>query len=196
MPKKLSPQKTTALREFLSSSEGQSLTLAEIATRFGVSVWAVHRMRHSLADQKSPVSGNELIARAIEDAEHNPRAFIDRVMGGQATMLSPDQQRAVLSELILHTPNPAIKVSAQNALTRLDSQSGTAAILGPGVPLTEDGRVDRLALLMSACGLPTIRRALAKAFPNARALQKSLDSIDAPSEAVGDEPDLELASRS
>lgn len=184
MPKKLPRPLVDKIRLFMSTPEGRSLTLAEIAGKFNVSVWATHRIRHSL---DAPPTGRDLIDRAVADAERDPRAFIDRVMGGQATLLTPDQQRAVLSELILHTPNPAIKVSAQNALTRLDSQSGASALLGPGVPLTEDGRVDRLALLMAACGLPTIRRALSKAFPNARALQKSLDAQITSPEAVGDE---------
>ncbi len=184
MPRKLDPALVAQIRSHLASPEGQAETLGEIAKRFGVSVWVIHRHRNALGP---PTTGREMVDQALADAERDPRTFINRIMSNQATMLTADQQRAVLSELILHTPNPAIKVSAQNALTRLDSQSGASMVLGPGVPLTEDGRVDRLSLLLVACGLPTIRRALAKAFPNAKALQKSLDEISQPSDPLEDE---------
>jgi hypothetical protein len=187
MPKKLDPTLTAQILDHLSSPEGRLSTIAQIAQRFGVSIWTVHNLRRGtptprprpLAPPPEPPSGADILAIASSD----PRGFIEKVLSGSATMLSTDQQRSALSELILHTPNPSIKVAAQNALTRLDAQAGGTTQLGPGPPLTDDGRIDRLSRLMSACGARLTRRAFAKAFPS-RARAMPLDSDPQESEAA------------
>lgn len=50
------------------------------------------------------------------------------------------------------------RISAIRELHRIDESVGSAKELGPGVPLTVEDRVGRLALLIAACG-PTVHAA-------------------------------------
>lgn len=206
MPRSLDRALRQRILDHLATPAGESQTLAEIAQKFTISIWAAHKLRKfSLAHppekrpgatsdlynvSTSPEPGGQLFTTGDEllaAASSNPKLFIDRVLSGGATTLSTDQQRAALSELILHTPNPSIKVAAQNALTRLDAQAGGTVALGPGAPLTEIARADRLALLMQACGLITVRTALKIAFPRARALLAALHKLPQDADGTDDQ---------
>lgn len=172
MPRHLPKTQRAEILAHLRTPSGASATLAHLAKQFGVSIWTIHRLRASLEPAPAPPEPASILAEAAE----NPRAFVERILTGHATTLSTDQQRAALSEIVLHTPNPSIKVAAQNALTRLDAQAGITAALGPGPPLTDEDRAKRLSLLMSAVGLPTVRRALHLAYPRAHALSTAFGS--------------------
>lgn len=106
-------------------------------------------------------------------------AMIQRVLSGESVPLTTEQQRAILSELILHSPNHAIKVAAQNSLTKLDAQSGGGVSYAPPIPMTNDAKAKRLALLMQACGLSISKFAFGIAFPRST----ELESENARSEA-------------
>lgn len=173
---------------------GYTETLAQIAARFQVPTHVVHRLRaeHFSGDpprDEPPISGQELLNSTpdITTASKNPREFIQRVLSGTSS-LTVDQQRAALSEIILHSTNEANKVAAQNALTRLDAQAGHAIHYGPGDPLTDEAKASRLSALIAACGLPITRAAIKLAFPNATALHKALAQGYAKSSTDPDDP--------
>lgn len=178
---------------------GYTETLAQIAARFQVPTHVVHRLRaehfSGLSERGdppklTPQTGSDLLDSAppldITTASKNPREFIQRVLSGTSS-LTVDQQRAALSEIILHSANEANKVAAQNALTRLDAQAGHAIHYGPGDPLTDEAKASRLSALIAACGLPITRAAIKLAFPNAKSLHNALAQGYARS--ATDEPD-------
>lgn len=104
-------------------------------------------------------------------------AMIQRVLSGESVPLTLEQQRALLSELILHSPNHAIKVAAQNSLTKLDAQTGGGVSYSPGVPLTVEQKVKRLSLLMQACGFQIVKLSIKAAFPRAVSLE-TLENVE------------------
>lgn len=147
-------------------SAGEFLTLKEIAARSSCSIRTAHTVRTFL------VASGEIPPRLSprhggRPKKSRPLDIPTPPLGGLFDMegLSTEQQRSILSQLIVSSPNDAIKVAAQNALTRLDSISGSSVNLGPGAPLSESDRVNRLSTLMSACGLVTVRTALKLSFP-------------------------------
>lgn len=128
-----------------------------------------------LPNSESPT---DLPANSASTDEQAASAMVQRVLSGESVPLTTEQQRALLSELILHSPNHAIKVAAQNSLTKLDAQTGGGVSYSPGVPLTVEQRVKRLSLLMQACGFQVVKLSLKTAFPRAATLPDLIEEND------------------
>lgn len=142
---------------------GHLVTLKEIATRWACSMRTAFTIRNGL------VTAGILPQGEIRSGGRGGRPPNAPPSEPQKLSLSVDEQRSLLSQLIVGSPSHAIKVAAQNALTRLDAQAGTSMSFGPGAPLTEPARVERLTLLLKACGLVTVRSAMKRAFPKSYA---------------------------
>ena len=166
---------------------GEILKLEEIALRSGSSLKTAHLARRELiaSGELDPASLPALGRRRSTTSRapapsarpatsgrppgtgglaFSPSDIVQAVLTGESIPLSTEQQRAILSGLILHSPDHNAKIAAQNALTRLDAQAGASLSAGPGVPLTEEARITRLSRLMTACGWITVRKAIKSAF--------------------------------
>ena len=176
---------------------GHLMTLKEITQKFGCSIRTAHKARHAL------VAESLIPAEAVSPGGRPPKERTIRGLGGAKSQitddtishllagdqvpLSTEQQRQILSGLILKSPNDAIKVAAQNALTRLDAQAGSALSVGPSAPLSDEGRIERLAMLMKACGLVIVKKSLQSAFPSAYKRFESLAETLPPPERLDEQ---------
>jgi len=98
--------------------------------------------------------------------------------------LSTQEQREHLSWLALNATRDEARVAAHRALQQLDQSLGVQTKLGPGEPLTKEGRVFRLSLLMEACGKDTTLEAMNRAFGGAEegnAASSGTTVLEAPS---------------
>lgn len=174
-----------AIRAFVldAARSGNPVILRDIADKFGISVRTAHKIRASLVASgdlplhaANPKRGGRAHARP---ASPDPwEKVIQDVMDGKVTPLSEEQQKALLSVTIMSHPNGNLRVAAQNALTRLNAQSQTTSTYSPGIPLTDEARIDRLALMLKSQGLVIARAALSKAFPRGGEKYASAISYD------------------
>jgi hypothetical protein len=152
------------------AAAGHIMTLSEIAARGSISIRTAHTLRSALVKEGLIPSGS--IRRGGRREKNpppppsgdSPRSIEDILA---SPSLTTDQQRSLLSHIILTSAVEANRVAAQNALTRLDAQAGATTRVGPGAPKSEEQRIARLSLLMRACGLVTVRAALRISFPKA-----------------------------
>ena len=79
-------------------------------------------------------------------------------------VMTTEQKREMLTR-IANDPDVRSegRISAINALHKIDESIGKTKELGPGPPLTLEARTERLALLIAACGPDVHRAALARA---------------------------------
>ena len=78
--------------------------------------------------------------------------------------LSTQEQREHLSWLALNATRDEARVAAHRALQQLDQALGVQTKLGPGEPLTREGRIFRLSLLMEACGKDVAEESMRRVF--------------------------------
>lgn len=163
-------------------ARGESPTIMEVCSHFKCSRRTAQYARAALLRNGEIPAGiirkggrPRVANRVAESSQEVPKfdnettlsTMVQRVLSGESTPLTTDQQRALLSELILHSPNHAIKVAAQNSLTKLDAQSGSGTSYAPAAPMTAEQKTARLSLLMKACGFHVVKQALQLAFPRA-----------------------------
>lgn len=77
--------------------------------------------------------------------------------------LTSDEMRQTVSAIVRQADSQQIQIAAINLLAKLDAMLGSQQRLGPGPPLTHQGRVHRTALILEAGGLPVVRDALKEA---------------------------------
>ncbi len=144
-------------------------TLTEAARECGVSRAMVSIVRKELAIRDKILPGSRSPAPALETEDVSTQTFaeiIQQVLAGNGIKLTPQQQAQVYSGLATHPKaQPGTVISALNGLRALEASAQQTNDIGPGIPLTREGKVHRLSLLLMAVGEDLASEAWEKAYP-------------------------------
>lgn len=91
--------------------------------------------------------------------------------------ITPEEMKGVLTRLIRNPAMPPqIRIAAISAKQKLDYDTLDRNALGPGPPLSREAAIDRLALLMRACGPDLVHEAISAAFGGSSAQEEAVDT--------------------
>ena len=96
--------------------------------------------------------------------------------------MDPREMKRILSKIARsRVEHPTVRIAAIREKNRLDFETQDRHELGPGVPLTREGAVDRITLLMEAVCLDIIHEALEKMISKGVAdVTTDMDTNEAP----------------
>lgn len=158
--------KTALIKLYIEQHPGYTLT--EAAKACGVSRAMVSIVRKQLAIADGTLASSRSPAGPLDDGTPSPQTFaeiIRQVLDGKGIKLTPQQQAQVYSGLATHPKaQPGTVISALNGLRALEASAQQTNDIGPGIPLTREGKVHRLSLLLSAVGLDIAAEAWKKAY--------------------------------
>lgn len=162
--------KRSLIETYIEAHPGYTLT--EVARECGVSRAMVSIVRKEHAIRNKVMAGARTPSRSLDEAGDTPSTqtfaeVIQKVLSGQGRKLTPLEQAQVYSELSIHPKaQPGTVIAALNGLRALEASAQQSNDIGPGVPLTHEGKVHRLSLLLMAVGPELAAEAWEKAYPS------------------------------
>jgi len=187
--------KTRLIRLYIEQNPGYTLT--EAAKACGVSRAMVSIVRKNIALEEGLLAGSRSPAPALDtddtSATQTFAEIIENVLAGKGRKITPQEQAQIYSGLATHPKaQPGTVISALNGLRALEASAQQTNDLGPGIPLTEEGKVHRLSLLLMAVGPSIAAKAWEKAYPTPApetdiAQKASLSVLDPIPEGTHDE---------
>lgn len=147
--------KTALTRLYIQNNPGASLT--EVAREVGVSRGLVSLVRRELRAESGEFAPPRAPAPDLDSTPEAAQTFaqiIDAVLAGRGRKITPAEQAQIYSGLATHPKaQPGTVISALNGLRALEAATEHTVERGPGVPLTREAKVHRLALLLEAVGM-------------------------------------------
>lgn len=162
--------KRTLIETYIEAHPGYTLT--EAAKECGVSRAMVSIVRKEHAIRNKVMAGARSPAPSFDGSDEGPTTqtfaeVIQKVLSGQGRKLTPLEQAQVYSELSIHPKaQPGTVIAALNGLRALEASAQQTNDIGPGVPLTHEGKVHRLSLLLMAVGPELAAEAWERAYPS------------------------------
>ena len=160
--------KRTLIETYIEAHPGYTLT--EAAKECGVSRAMVSIVRKEHAIRNKVMAGARSPSRSLDDTAPSAETFaevIQKVLSGQGRKITPLEQAQIYSELSIHPKaQPGTVIAALNGLRALEASAQQSNDIGPGVPLTHEGKVHRLSLLLMAVGPELAAEAWERAYPS------------------------------
>lgn len=174
---------------------------AEVLLALKVASSTVDNARRRLRDQGYSLISNAdritpkaLTEQAVEEAAQgampldmdNMSGLLDAIdeesaeaqIGDNAT---PEEMKKILTRILRNKGlDPRIRVMAIAQKQKLDYDTVGRHELGPGEPLSKDDAVDRLTMLLQACGPEITHLAIENAFKSETSVPKEAEVVDTP----------------
>lgn len=171
----LTADETERLEQLLGQQAVTGLTDEAIAEIIGTTRQTVSRHRRKMAQrllaEKEPPAVPDApkpTAKQVLAGQLPPNTDLaDEFVGSGEETLTPEGSLRLLSLLARTSLNPNAQVAAVRAVEALRAQIEAPARTGPPDPLTDEDRINRLAIILEAVGPELARKAVDRVWPTA-----------------------------